>query len=129
MLGGKPLLVVDGGAPKTVAVGESWKGVKVVSAAGDQAVLEVNGSARPFAWANRRAASAAARRRQGGTRIVLTASSAATSPARAASTAGRCSSWSTREPRSSAWAPRKPSAWASTTSPASRSAWPPPTAP
>jgi aspartyl protease family protein len=43
MLGGKPLLVVDGGAPRTVAVGESWKGVKVVSTSGDEAVLEVGG--------------------------------------------------------------------------------------
>ncbi|RYF32654.1 MAG: TIGR02281 family clan AA aspartic protease, partial [Comamonadaceae bacterium] len=43
VLGGKALLVVDGSAPKTVAAGETWKGVKVVSAAGDQAVLEVGG--------------------------------------------------------------------------------------
>ena len=43
MLGSKALLVVDGGAPKALAAGETWKGVKVVSAAGDQAVLEVGG--------------------------------------------------------------------------------------
>jgi len=43
MLGSKALLVIDGGAPKAVAAGETWKGVKVVSTSGDQAVLEQNG--------------------------------------------------------------------------------------
>jgi aspartyl protease family protein len=43
MLGGKALLVVDGGAPKAVAAGETWHGVKVLSTSGDQAVLEVGG--------------------------------------------------------------------------------------
>ncbi len=43
MLGSKALLVVDGGAPHSVAVGESHMGVKVVSMAGDQAVLEIDG--------------------------------------------------------------------------------------
>ena len=40
MLGSKALLVVDGGAPKTVASGESHQGVKVISTSGDQAVVE-----------------------------------------------------------------------------------------
>jgi aspartyl protease family protein len=43
MLGNKALLVVDGGAPKTVAPGETHQGVKVVSTAGDQAVVELSG--------------------------------------------------------------------------------------
>jgi aspartyl protease family protein len=43
MLGNKALLIVGGGAPKTVAPGESWQGVRVVSTAGDEAVVEVNG--------------------------------------------------------------------------------------
>lgn len=43
MLGGKALLIVDGGAPKTVAVGDTFKGVKVLSTQGDQAVIEING--------------------------------------------------------------------------------------
>jgi len=43
MLGGKALLIVDGGAPKTVAPGDTFKGVKVVSTQGDQAVIEING--------------------------------------------------------------------------------------
>ncbi len=43
MLGGKALLMVDGGAPKSVAAGESFKAVKVVSTQGDTAVLEIAG--------------------------------------------------------------------------------------
>jgi aspartyl protease family protein len=43
MLGNKALLVVDGGAPKTVAPGETHQGVKVVSTSGDQAVVELSG--------------------------------------------------------------------------------------
>ena len=43
MLGSKALLVVDGGAPKAVAPGELHQGVKVISTAGDQAVVEQSG--------------------------------------------------------------------------------------
>jgi aspartyl protease family protein len=43
MLGNKALLIVDGGPPKTVAPGETYQGVKVVSTAGDQAVVELSG--------------------------------------------------------------------------------------
>jgi len=43
MMGSKALLVVNGTAPKTVAVGESHQGVKVISTSGDQAVVEQDG--------------------------------------------------------------------------------------
>jgi aspartyl protease family protein len=43
MLGGKALLIVDGASPKTVAPGESWKGVKVLSTRGDEATVEAGG--------------------------------------------------------------------------------------
>ena len=43
LLGNKALVVVDGSAPKAVAVGESYRGVKIISAQGDQAVLEIAG--------------------------------------------------------------------------------------
>ena len=43
MLGNKALLVVDGGAPRSVAPGESVQGVKVLSTSGDQAVVEIKG--------------------------------------------------------------------------------------
>ena len=39
MLGSKALLVVNGGAPKTVAAGETHQGVKVISTTPDQAVI------------------------------------------------------------------------------------------
>jgi aspartyl protease family protein len=42
-LGSKALLIVDGGFPKAVAVGDSFKGVKVVSIAGDTVNLEIGG--------------------------------------------------------------------------------------
>lgn len=44
MLGGKALVIVDGAAPKTVAPGETFRGVKVVSTQGDQAVVEIGGA-------------------------------------------------------------------------------------
>ncbi len=43
MLGRKALLIVNGTAPKLVAPGESHQGVKVLSTAGEQAVLEIGG--------------------------------------------------------------------------------------
>lgn len=43
MLGSKALLVVDGGAPKTVAAGETHQGVKVISTSGEQAIVEQAG--------------------------------------------------------------------------------------
>lgn len=43
MMGSKALLVVDGSAPKTLAAGETHSGVKVISIAGDEAVVEQSG--------------------------------------------------------------------------------------
>ena len=43
MLGGKALLMVDGSAPKGVAAGESFRGVKVVSTRGELAVVQIAG--------------------------------------------------------------------------------------
>jgi aspartyl protease family protein len=43
MLGSKALLIVDGGAPKSVAAGDTHQGVKVISTSGDQAVIEQSG--------------------------------------------------------------------------------------
>ena len=43
MLGGKALLVIDATAPKTVAAGDTYLGVKVISTSGDQAVIEQSG--------------------------------------------------------------------------------------
>lgn len=43
MLGRKALLIVGNTAPKTVAPGETWQGVKVLSTSGDEAVVEIDG--------------------------------------------------------------------------------------
>jgi len=43
MLGGRALLIVDGSPPRSVAAGDSYKGVKVVSTRGDEAVVEIDG--------------------------------------------------------------------------------------
>lgn len=43
MLGSKALLIVGGAPPKSVAPGETHQGVKVISTAGDQAVVEIEG--------------------------------------------------------------------------------------
>jgi aspartyl protease family protein len=76
MMGSKALLIVDGGAPKSVAPGETHQGVKVISTSGDQAVLEQDGKRRSVrvgdAPVSLGGAGAAAGR---GTRIVLNESS------------------------------------------------------
>ena len=43
MLGARALLVINGAEPRSVAPGESVQGVKVLSASGDQAVVEIKG--------------------------------------------------------------------------------------
>ena len=43
MMGGKALLVVDGGSPKAVSPGEAHRGVKVIATQGDHALLEIGG--------------------------------------------------------------------------------------
>ena len=43
MMGGKALLMVDGRAPKSVAPGETYLGVKLLSAANDEEVVEIAG--------------------------------------------------------------------------------------
>ncbi len=43
MLGSKALIIVDGAAPKSVAVGDAYKGVKIVSTEGDHATVEIAG--------------------------------------------------------------------------------------
>ena len=43
VLGSKALLIVDGAAPRALGPGESHMGVKVLSALGDQAVVEIEG--------------------------------------------------------------------------------------
>jgi aspartyl protease family protein len=76
MLGGKALIIVDGGAPKTVAVGDTFKGVKIVSTQGDEAVVEIAGKQHTLRVGDAPASvGAGAGGAPGGNRIVLTAGS------------------------------------------------------
>jgi aspartyl protease family protein len=43
VLGSKALLTIDGSAPKTLAVGETHRGVKLLSVGGEQAVIDIKG--------------------------------------------------------------------------------------
>ncbi|MDO8283536.1 MAG: TIGR02281 family clan AA aspartic protease [Rhodoferax sp.] len=74
MLGGKALVIVDGGAPKTVAVGDTYKGVKIVSTQGDQAVVEIAGKQHTLRVGDAPASvGSGAGKGASGNRIVLTA--------------------------------------------------------
>jgi aspartyl protease family protein len=74
MLGSKALLIVDGGPPKTVAPGETHRGVKVLSTLGDQAVVEIDGKRQTLRVGDA-PASVGSRIVPGGNKIVLSASS------------------------------------------------------
>lgn len=75
MLGSKALLIVDGGAPKGVAVGETHKGVKVLSTLGDQAVVEINGQRHTLRVGDAPASVGGGAAGARGSKIVLTAGS------------------------------------------------------
>jgi len=76
MLGNKALLIVDGTPPKTVAPGETFKGVKVLSTAGDTAVIEVGGRSRTLRVGEAPASVGSTAAAPGsGSRIILNASS------------------------------------------------------
>ena len=75
MLGAKALLIVDGSAPRTVAPGETFKGVKVVSTAGDEAVVEIKGRQHTLRVGEAPASVGGNPSALNGARIVLTAGS------------------------------------------------------
>jgi aspartyl protease family protein len=74
MLGNKALLIVDGSAPRSVAPGETHKGVKVVSTRGDEALVEIGGRRHTLRIGDAPASVGQAASPRG-TRIVLTAGS------------------------------------------------------
>jgi len=73
MLGNKALLIVDGGAPRSVVPGETHKGVKVVSTFGDNAVLEFGGKRHTLRVGDAPASVGGSGPAPGGNRIVLSA--------------------------------------------------------
>jgi len=70
IMGSRALLMIDGGEPQAVAVGQSLAGVKVVSVQGDQVVVEIAGKKRPLRVGQHAIGAAAA---DGSGKIVMTA--------------------------------------------------------
>jgi aspartyl protease family protein len=73
MLGSKALLVIDGGPPRSVAPGESHQGVKVLSASGEQAVVEIKGQKHTLRIGDSQVSFGGSGGAPRGSRIVLTA--------------------------------------------------------
>ena len=48
VMGSKAMLMINGGEPQAVAIGQTMDGVKVLSVQGDQAVIEIGGKKRPL---------------------------------------------------------------------------------
>ncbi len=69
-VGTKALLVIDGAQPKMVAPGETFKGVKVVSAGSDQAIVEIDGKRHTLHMGDA-AISMGGTARESGSKIVL----------------------------------------------------------
>lgn len=73
VMGNKALVIVDGSPPKVLASGETFKGVKVVSAQGDQAVVSIAGKQHTLRVGDAPASVGSGGGTEGsGTRIVLT---------------------------------------------------------
>lgn len=73
-LGNKALLIVDGGFPKAVAVGEVHKGIKVVAIQGEQITLEMGGKRQTLRVGDAPASvGSGAGEQLSGSRVVLTA--------------------------------------------------------
>ena len=75
MLGNKALLIVNGGAPRAMAPGDTLQGVKVLSTNGDQAVVMVDGQ-RVTLRVGESPASVGGAMRSGADRVSLTADAA-----------------------------------------------------
>jgi aspartyl protease family protein len=73
MLGGKALLIVDGSPPKAVTTGDTFRGVKVISTQGDEAVVEIGGKRHSMRVGDAPASVGGGSGNAEGTRIVLTA--------------------------------------------------------
>lgn len=75
MLGNRALLIIDGGAPRSVAPGQAVGGVRVISTSGDQAILSINGQRHTLRVGEAPASVGGAPANSGGGQIVLSADS------------------------------------------------------
>lgn len=74
-MGSKALLVIDGAPPKAVGVGETFKGVKVISVNSDQTVVEMKGQRQTVLLGGAPISVGGGGGGGGGTQIVLSAGS------------------------------------------------------
>ncbi|MGJ7554690.1 retropepsin-like aspartic protease family protein [Variovorax sp. RB3P1] len=74
-IGSRAILIVNGNAPKTVAIGESYQGVKLVSLQAEQAVVELEGKRVNLRMDTPVSIGGGAATGGGGSRVVLTADS------------------------------------------------------
>jgi len=75
LLGSKALLVIDGGQPHSLAVGDTYQGVKLLSLSGDQAQVELAGKRQTLRLGGAPASVGSSSSDAGGSRIVLSADS------------------------------------------------------
>ncbi len=75
LLGSKALLVVDGGQPRSLAVGDTVQGVKLVSLQGDLATVEMGGKRQTLRLGGAPASVGSSGEPASGNKIVLTADS------------------------------------------------------
>lgn len=75
MMGNRALLIIDGGAPRGVAPGDTHQGVKVLSTSGDEAVVDIGGKRHTLRVGDAPASVGASSGGGRGNRIVLTAGS------------------------------------------------------
>lgn len=73
MLGRKALVIVDGGTPKSLAVGETHRGVRIVSTEGDLAVVEIAGQRHSLRVGESPTSVGSSASGAGGAKVVLTA--------------------------------------------------------
>ena len=72
IMGSKAMLMINGGEPRAVAVGQTIDGVRLISVAGDQVIVEVDGKKRPLRVGQHAVGSASA---DGSGKVILTADS------------------------------------------------------
>lgn len=75
LLGSKALIVIDGGQPRSLAVGESHQGVKLVSLQGDQVTVEMGGKRQSLRLGGAPASVGSSGTADSGKQIVLSADS------------------------------------------------------
>ncbi|MDD2743670.1 MAG: TIGR02281 family clan AA aspartic protease [Rhodocyclaceae bacterium] len=72
IMGSKAMLMINGGEPRVIAVGQSVDGVRLISVAGDQVIVEIDGKKRPLRVGQHAVGTVSA---DGSGKVILTADS------------------------------------------------------